>query len=913
MRILLLILFSWTSITLSQSSKIKGFLFDQDSTSIPGATVMLIGAKDSILKSFAITDKNGQFILRNVKEGDYLFKVNAFGFESWEQPLPINSVSIDTTLAPLFLAPELLDVVEINEQYVPIRFRGDTIEYDSRAFETGEHDVVEDLLMQLPGVEVQPDGSIKVQGKEVDQILVDGKPFFGNDPTIATKNLPADAVDKVQVFDKSSEMATFTGVDDGDESTTVNLKLKEDRKKGYFGQTEGGFGAYQPSNDAPQQWNRYTGKGNLHYFKNKWQFSGIGMSNNVNETGFSIDDYINFMGGMQNLMNGSGNISLDSEDGLPINFGSNAGFLETNALGFNTNFRPNESGNYSLALFFSEFDKSYDKIIQRSTFFADSTIGSIELLQQYSRLQNSRSNFQFKQTLDTSHFLTGKVQFKLNQGDYSVENEQSNFSQSNQLRSQFNSNIIQERWGLDGMAEIDYRFRFKAAGRYLGLGADFQQSQAENNLNLTFLNQFFGNDPVQFTTIQRQHATEDQQVVNGNIIFSEPLSKKHLIQAAYRFRQAANARNRNVTDELENGTLESNPYFSGENQLINLHNEIEIQHKYISKTFKSALGVVVETVNMNSADLFESDRNFQYLRPFYRMDWEINRNSRWRVDYLTKVQPPQLSFLQSIPVNINPAELILGNQALVPEYRHELALEFNYFREFNFTHFMVRGGAQHIKNKINYMQSIDAQFNRVLTPQNTDYENQLNTYLSFGTNLNPLRVKFSIKHTGQISQGQIELNDILNNYTSIFSKSTFTIENQKKKIVNLKGGMNWTWSKNAYSENNAFNGVFTNWNYYGDITIKHKDTWVLNVNATHYFYPDFTTNTQQLIVNTSIARNFLPSKKLQVYIAVNDLFNQNNGISQSYFMNEYQAEEVATLARYYMFGVRYSFKKLGGK
>jgi hypothetical protein len=693
----------------------------------------------------------------------------------------------------------------------------------------------------------------------------------------------------------------------------VNLKLKEDRKKGYFGQAEGGFGAYQPVNDVPQNWDRYTGKGNVHFFKNKWQVSAIGMSNNVNETGFSIDDYINFMGGMQNLMSGNGTISLDSEDGLPIDFGEMDGFLNTNALGFNANFKPNESGNYSLAIFLNSFDKTIDRTIDRTTFFSDSSMLSEEVLQQNSQLQNGRGNFQFKQTIDSVHFLTGKAHFQLNQSRYFVENNRTNFTQDDQLRSQFLADISDQKWRLEGQTELDYRLRFKQAGRYLGIGGNFGQSQQENTTDLDLINQYFGADPLQISILQRQLEIAHQRNIQGNLLYSSPIDNKHLLQGQYLFKHQRHARDRRVLDQLENGEYFPNDYFSGDNELSNQHHQVEFQHKYISKKFKTALGFTLEMLHMESAELFEQPRQFQYVLPFFRMNWEVNRNSHWRMDYLTQAQAPSLTFLQPLPINTNPSEIILGNQQLLPEYRHELALEFNYFREFNFTHFMIRGGAQRILHKINYMQSIDANLNRILTPQNTDFEHQLSSYISFGTNLNPLRSKFSIRHSASLSQGQIQLNEIQNTYISTYSKSSFTIENQKKKILNLKAGGSWTWSKNAYSENNALNGTFNTWAYWGDLTFKHKDKWVINLHASHEFYPDFSSNQSLILFNSSIARNLLLSKKLQVYFSVKDLLNQNNGINQSYFMNEYQAEEIATLARYFMFGVKYSFKKLGGK
>jgi len=240
-----------------QSVKIYGNVNDSTQGPIPGATVMLMGKQDSILKSFGITNKYGNFVINDVKPNDYIFKVNFFGYSSYKLLITLESAGRDTTLKAISLKPQMLDAVVVTADYIPIRIKGDTIEYDSRAFETGEHDVAGNLLEQLPGVEVQEDGTIKVQGKRVSKILVDGEEFFGNDPTIAVKNLPAGAIDKVQVYDKDSDMATFTGVDDGDKATTINLTLKKDHKKGYFGNLDAAYGLD----------NRYKVKGNVHYFK----------------------------------------------------------------------------------------------------------------------------------------------------------------------------------------------------------------------------------------------------------------------------------------------------------------------------------------------------------------------------------------------------------------------------------------------------------------------------------------------------------------------------------------------------------------------------------------------------------------------------------------------------------------------
>lgn len=887
---------------------------DSSSGPIPGATVMLIGQEDSILKTFAVTDREGYFTLPNVKPDNYLFKANFYGYEPYVLRFEVGENSTDTALGTLFLEPKMLDVVNVEADYIPIRIKGDTIEYDSRAFEVGAHDVLENLLEQLPGVEVQADGSIKVQGKTVQKILVDGEEFFGNDPTIAVKNLPADAVDKVQVYDKDSEMATFTGVDDGNEETTINLTLKEDRKKGYFGNLEAAYGPGQlVSAESVAAQDRYKLKGNVHYFKNKWQLSGIGLSNNVNETGFSFEDYIAFMGGIQNLMDGSGNVSFSVDDDLPLNMGQNTGFLNTNALGFNANYKPSKKGSLASSVFLNSYDKRYQRLVDRTTFFTDSSLFSQEQVNQRNASLNNRANLHYKQEFGESHFLN--LRFAGNWGKSKNGNESSlsNFDRGGLVRNNFMTQLDQNRFQYKGDLSADYRKKFEKKGRYTGLGANATVDNSKANGILNYTNTLYSTSPLVFKTIQNQLNDQSNSKIDANWMFSEPLSQRHLLQVGLAYNQFNSYRNREVYDEIDPENELFNPDFSGKAAYSYHTKQGELKHKFLSKKLKTTAGVAYQNLTLVSSDLFVSSRAYHYALTFFTLQWEPSKSSELRLDYSTRANAPHLVQLQTVPNNSNPAEVVLGNPNLDPEYIQDLGVEYNLFNEFNFTHFMIRLDANHIANKINFAQEIDSNFNRIYTPKNSGFENQLRSYLSFGTNLSPLKTKFTITNNFSLSNGQIFLNSVQNNYTSVLENARLSIENTKKKIFNIRLGIEGTYSKNVYRENEALNSDFFSWNYSGNLTVKLKDNWIFNGNLTHHFYPSFTANNEQMILNASVARNFLKSKKLQVYLAAFDLFNQNSGINQSYYLNYYEQERTATLARYAMLGIKYSFQKLGGE
>ena len=273
----------------AQQSTISGVLADSLSEPLINGTIVLLHPQDSVMEYFAISDLKGNFKINAISKGNYILQASYVGYQSFYTNIEVDGS--DRNIGVIVLEPEALylDGATVTADRIPIQIKKDTIEYDAESFRTQPNDVVEDLLKKLPGVEVEKDGTIRAQGQEVEGITVDGKEFFGTDPKIASQNLPADAIDKVQVFDRKSDVAEFTGVDDGQRNKSINLKLKDDKKKGVFGNVTAGYGTDD----------RYQGKATINRFNKKSQLSFLGRANNINEQGFSFEDYINFSGGLQ--------------------------------------------------------------------------------------------------------------------------------------------------------------------------------------------------------------------------------------------------------------------------------------------------------------------------------------------------------------------------------------------------------------------------------------------------------------------------------------------------------------------------------------------------------------------------------------------------------------------------------------
>ncbi len=902
----LLLLLAFTDSTFSQSIKISGKVLSDKEEIIAGASVMLIGAQDSILKTYSITNKEGIFNLNYVKTGNYLLKASFFGYLPYEKPITVKENSGNIELGSITLKPKMLDEVVVEGHYVPIQIKGDTIEYDSRAFEVKEHEVVEDLLKQLPGVEVEEDGTVKVQGEEVEQVLVDGEKFFGEDATIATKNLPANSVSKVQVFDKKSDMSEFTGVDDGSESPTINLKLKDSHKKGYFGNIELAGGTELPISNTL----RYKSKGNIHYFKDKWQLSVIGMSNNINETGFTFSDYANFMGGIQNMMR-SGGMSFNT-GGLNVNGGgADDGFLNTHASGFNFNYSPSKNTTLSSSIFLNSFDKNYDKTLERETYFTDSTILTNEVVGQNSNTLNNRGNIHFEQKFDSTHFLNIDLSGSWNNTDYLNNNFTLNSSRSGQPASDFNTTLNQNDTQYDYSLRADYRKKFKKAGRYTGGGFNFELTNSDAATRLDYLNRIYtSTNPIDILTNQDQFLLQKTNTIEGNWEWSEPLTKNQLLQLNLDYGRDVETRNKEVFDiQADNKIL--NDFLSANGDYYKQQLNAGLNHKFIKKQIRTTVGAKYQNLNLSGDQIFSEAKTFNYILPNITFDWDVNKKSSIGMSYKTSTTAPTLNQLQPLPDNTNPSEIILGNTNLSPEYNHNFRLNYRTYNQYNFTFFMASISGSYVQNNITYSQTLNQFYVKEITPENLGDERSINSFIVYGTSVHALKTKFRVSTSGSISNGIVNLNGLQDQYTTYTVTPDISIENIGKKVIDLRTGISYNYSLNQYKDNENFNNDFQNWNYYADATLKLKDRWVINAKAKHFFYPDFDNNNELLLVDFSIGLNLLESRKLQVNLSGKDLLNQNTGISQYYLQNIYEQETTQTLGRYALIGIKYSFQNMG--
>ncbi len=427
---------------------------------VSNATLTLLKRKDSALVSFTMSNAKGQFEITGIGNGDYRLLITHINYHNKTVDFTISNGNRDLGSIIMFDKSTTLKEVVVNAEAPPVTLIGDTVQYNAGSFKTQPNANVEDLLKKLPGVKVDKDGNVKAQGEKVQKVLVDGKEFFGNDPKIATKNLPADAIDKVQVYDKLSDQAQLTGFDDGNSEKTINLKLKKDRKKGYFGKISAGAG-----DDG-----RYQGRFNVNSFKGARQMSMIGMGNNTNAEGFSFMDILNFTGAMNQLKNGGGNISINISDEDPIagllganNTGINStlggGVNYNNIIGTKTDFQSN--------YFYSRYNPIRESHIQRQYFLPANVYNQNSYSNNINN--NHRLNFIADYQIDSFHSIKISPSFNYQKTNNNSSSDYTTFSDQGKLTNNGNSTNQANNEGYNVSTSILFRKKFRRGGRTFSL------------------------------------------------------------------------------------------------------------------------------------------------------------------------------------------------------------------------------------------------------------------------------------------------------------------------------------------------------------------------------------------------------------------------------------------------------------
>lgn len=671
MRLRLTLLFICiTSIAFSQNFEITGKVLDSANAPLQSATVYAEKMADSSLVTYTITEKDGSFSLQGNTEADKVnFYVSYAGFVPYKKIVNIKP-QVNLGNISLEVMDNTLDEVDIVSSRPPITVKKDTLEFNAESFNTRQDANLEDLMKKLPGVEVDTDGNITVNGKPVSRILVNRKEFFGNDPKIATKNLPKEIINKVQVTDTKTKSEEFTGKAGNPDDKTINIQLKEDKNKGYFARATAGGGTDE----------RYELSGIGNIFKDKMRLSVLASSNNINSSGFSFDEVFDMMG------RNAQSISINSNGSFGINgisYGSSGGITKSETAGLNyTNEWKNDielNGNY----FFGRNNTETRTKIERENILPDSRYFVNTLNESHLENDSHRANARFEVEFDTLTKLSVNPRFNANLATSMRSREEETLNSDKDLQNSTSTNEMEDLKSIDFSNNIDFIRRFGSRGSYLQFEFNNSHTQQEND-NYYYSESTFVTDAGQNNEVQDQYIDEDQKEnkIETEISKRSVLADKLFLDVKYQFSNSNSTNTRNVYD-VDNGaytnlnealsnSFEVHSYIHTPNAGINYEGE-----KWRIESEVGLLSTTLKTNNSFENIRFDNTYNNVYAEASLRYNPERSRGIY--LGYATSTDVPSIQQLQPVEDRTNPLNIIVGNPELQPAYQQRFNLNYRNF------------------------------------------------------------------------------------------------------------------------------------------------------------------------------------------------------------------------------------------
>jgi len=896
----------------AQTFTIRGTISDDQNTGLPGATLLLLHPNDSTMLGFGITTPTGNFEVQNLQRRNYLMRITYIGFVTrYLSVAPPEGAALDMGVLKLETERTLLGEVVVAQERVHMRLRGDTIEYDALAFNPRPNEVVEDVLKRMPGMEVQSDGNVVAQGETVSRVLVNGREFFGRDPRMATQNLPADAVERVQVFDRRSEQAQFTGIDDGERERTINLELRENRRIGTFGNSSLAYGTE----------NRFQGRTNINHFDAKGQLSILGMGNNVNQTGFSIGEFLNFSGGMQGFGGGGGGgmqMTVTRGGGgsdIPLSFDgrpSTNGLMTSWAGGVNFNRRLGAKTELTASYFYNQLGHDLTQELERENFMPAGNFFFDQNSNQESRNYNHRLNLRLLHQFSENSSLLFTSNSTLNSTESEAQSRSENLNHQSALQNRsFQTSIADgNRNNVD--ASLLWRQRLGKPGRTFTSQINFSVNNNNTEGYLEALNEFFLPALVQQQLFQNNFQNSANRNFGGNVTYTEPIAPNMFLEANYRI-----SFNHNEVDQTVYDIIGQNEVLN--QQLSNIFDNTflfqrgGINYRLTGENFNLTLGTNVQFSTLTGNILTtnqEIQRQSTHFLPVLRFNYQFTSTRRLSLDYTTNVQEPSVQQLQPFVDNRDPLNIFMGNPNLKSSYRHRLALRFNSFNPLNNFGFFAFLSADYVGNAITNAVSVDPQLVRTIIPVNVDQNLNIRSNANVNMSFTPIKSRLS----GGLSYNFIQSVNILNNVNQQISNNILGFNTRFSFIPNDNFEASLTANINQQLTQYEFRTLeqaFLNQTFGTDISWRFLNYFRLGANFSYQMFEGRTAEFDRNIpmLDFFISRSFLRGNAGELRLSGFNLLNQNLGVMQSVDANFIQRQVTNSLGQYFLLTFTYSLNQ----
>lgn len=905
--------------TAQKNGSIKGVLFDTAANQpVASATITLLQKKDSSLVSFTMTDNKGRFELTGLANGDYRLLVTHVNYHNIIKYFTISDAGKNKDLGNIAMTDKskMLDEVTVTAEAPPVTLIGDTVQYNAGSFKVQPNGNVEQLLKKLPGVKVEKDGTVKAQGQDVKRVLVDGKEFFGTDPKVATRNLPADAVDKVQVYDKLSDQAQLTGFDDGNSEKTINLKLKQDKKKGLFGKVNAGGGT-----DG-----RYSGKFNVNSFKGARQFSVIGMGNNTNEEGFSPIDMLNFTGALNSIKGSGGTINLNISSGSPLlGFGGNNTGLRTIwGGGLNYNNIIGEKTDFTSNYFYNQYSPTSEANTHRHYFVPPDSSYDYNAQANNHNINNShRLNLSADIQLDSFNSIKISPSFGYQQQNNEAYTDYQTLTPHQVQGSQGFSDNHNNTEGYNFQNTLLYRKKTRVKGRTFSFSLATSLNQTNGNGSITSINNF--NDLVTGSR-QRVDSIDQQNTTTGNLwsynaraVYTEPIFKRTLLEFSLGNSYSHSSSNKTTFDlNRANGKFDQlNSHLSNNYDNTYGYTNAGIRLRMQQKKFSAAVGLNWQRAELEGKIISGTKdsvitKSFYNLLPNARFQYNFSKYKNLSLYYTAQTNQPTPSQLQPVPDNSVPLLVQEGNPDLKQEYSHAAQLRYMSVNPFLNRNFFAFFTLRETQNKI---VSSDILKNGVDTskPANANGIYDLSGDVSWGF---PVRFLKSTLNLGLVigyNNGLNFINNVPNKSKNLNLGPRIRLDMSPTSKLDLSLSTTITYNNTRFSLQSSQDSKYFTQEYETNVD------WQLPSNF--YFHTDFDYiinsqlangfNAKVPLWNASISKQVLHFNRGEIKLTAFDLLNQNVGISHNSNANYIEDVRTVNLQRFFLLSFTYSLSKNG--
>ncbi len=917
----------------AQGYAISGKVTDKkDASPLISVSVLAVNTADTSQKNGGVTDIDGNFSIAGFAAGNYKITFNYLGYKSLERIVAVSDKDVPLGSMQMESVTKELKSVTVKDKQVRAQQKGDTSQFNADAYKTNPDATGEDLVSKMPGITSDNTG-VKVNGESVQQILVDGKPFFGNDPSLAIKNLPAEVIDKIQIFDKLSDQAQFTGFDDGNSQKTMNIITRRNKSEGVFGKVYAGYGTDD----------RYIAGGNLNIFKGDRRISILGLSNNVNQQNFSTEDILGAVGSSgQNRGGGRGGPgrggSGGNSGGNPANnfiVGQQGGIAATSAFGLNYSDNWGKKVKISGSYFFNNMDNISRSGLTRDYFSSkESVTNYTENNTSEAVNTNHRFNARLEYTIDTSNSITFTPSLSLQQYNATSSSNATN-SIGGVLQSVTTNNNPADNTGYNSSGNLLYQHKFGKPRRTLSFNVNAAVNEKSGDGGNYSSNQFYDTVTVSTVRDQRYDLYNNGTTLSTNLSYTEPIGEKGQLQFSYNpsYSESSSDKetySKNLAGEYANrDTLFSNKY---SNTYITQKGGINYRVGDQKGHFNIGANVQQATLDgrQEFPNPFHLERKFTNVLPNASYNFRYADGRNLRVMYRTNTNVPSVTQLQNVIDISNPLLLRTGNLGLAQAFEQTFIVRYGITKAKSGKNFFLNVYANNTSDYIGtatYIPTKDSLFADTVTntvigirrgsqlsrPVNLDGYWAARFFITYGMPIGVIKSNLNVNGGFNFTRTPGQINS-LTNYASNYVPNFGIVlgSNISEKLdFTLSYSGNYNIVNNtiqAQANNNYYNHAATfriNWIF--------LENFVLNTNITNNYYTAFSGSGDQsfYLWGAYLGYKFF-KKSLEARVSVYDILNQNTSISRTVTETYIENTNTQVLKQYFMFQLTYTIRKFKG-